>query len=539
MLALAGALASSGCADGCTEAREPRKPASQTDEGSSGRPLVIGMADEPTTLDPALVDTTCARLMLGLVHRGLVRFDERGRVEPDLAREMPNLSVTATVVQVLWSLRPRSWEDGTPVTAADVRFAWSLERRPDSEAVNALMAREVMAIRPRGPRAFVAEWPAPRPSLVAPGTHTVLPSHAYPEPEPGIPFEGQGRRPLSNGPYRLKSWELGVQARFEPNPHWPEPQPNLRDIRIRFYSSEDALLLALLRGEVDAAGDGCGLSASKASVLKEKLHSTHAVHQTDGGLWVHLIPSLHDPVTGDLAFRRALDRRLDRAELAKLYGADAALPTLGLFPANHPAHRQLEAPAPMADVDLERVRELARRHPTVDVNIAAESKRGADLATLIGEALEPWGFRVAIRAIPFGVLNARLEAGTLRGLTLYGWRIRPDWDAYSILHSEGRQNFNRFSDSKIDGWLDQLQRTVDPAGFGALLAEVQARHRQLLPSIPLFHGQLISVRPRWLGGWRPTGTTTPVTWNAESWTVDLGAVSRGRTADAAVASEPR
>ena len=49
------------------------------------------------------------------------------------------------------------------------------------------------------------------------------------------------------------------------------------------------------------------------------------------------------------------------------------------------------------------------------------------------------------------------------------------------------------------------------------LFEVERRYAQNLPSIPLLFRQAVSVRPRALEGWTPTGTSTPVTWNAERW----------------------
>ena len=48
---------------------------------------------------------------------------------------------------------------------------------------------------------------------------------------------------------------------------------------------------------------------------------------------------------------------------------------------------------------------------------------------------------------------------------------------------------------------------------------VDRRVRETLPLVPLAFRQAVSVRPKRLSGWRPTGTTTPVTWNAEEWTL--------------------
>lgn len=493
------------------------------------------MADEPTTLDPAFVRTTSGQQLLALVHRGLVRFDADGRPQPALAATLPRPVVTATQVAVPWTLRPRRWEDGTPVTAADVRFAWRFERTfASNEAgveapVNALLAQATADVRVRGPHRFVAVWPAPRPELVAPGTHTVLPAHAYPQPEPGRPFEGQGRRPLASGPYRVAAWRPGIEARFEPNPHWTGPGPEIPVILARFYANEDALFLALLRGDVHAVGEAAGLGGSKARLVEERLAETHVVHRQPGGLWVHLMMDLAHPVTGQLAFRRVLDAALDRDALAAVYGRGAASPERGLFPSNHPGRVASTSTSTPSEAERAQVRALARQHPILDLYLASESRRGADLAAVLQEQLAALGFTMRLRTVPFDVLNQRLESRKLGGLVLYGWRIRPDWDANSILHSNGRQNFSGFADAEIDAALDAAQSGLDPTARAQALQRVARRYRARLPSVPLLVGEAISVRPRWLDGWRPTGTTTPVTWNAEAWSAgSQSSVDAGR-----------
>lgn len=494
-----------------------------TEPQEGRREVVLGTTAEPTTLDPAFVTTTSARQISALVHRGLVRFDPRGRVAPELARTVPQPIATATGARVEWELRPRFWEDGQPVTAADLRFAWALERRPDLELVNARDARDVEAIMVLSPHRFVAEWSAPRPSMVAPGTHTVLPAHDYPQPPPSGPFEGRGKRPLSNGPYRLESWRSGVEAVFEPNPHWTGPGPRLDRVRVRFYSSEDALFLALLRGEVDAVGEAAGLSGPKARLAGEELADTHVVHRTDGGLWVHLLMDLDHPLTGDPAFRQLVAVTVDRSALAEVFGAGAATPAWGMFPRNHPAWGPRDPIPPPNAAERARVRARIDAHPTLDLHIASEGGRSADVATVIAESLEAIGVAVRIRPTPFDVLNERLERGHWSGMALYGWRIRPDWDVHSILHRTGRQNFNGFSRPEVDAALEAARETLDREAWARHLRAAESRYLEHLPSVPLLHGQAISIRPRWLRGWQPTGTTTPVTWNAERWTGAPGA----------------
>lgn len=92
-------------------------------------------------------------------------------------------------------------------------------------------------------------------------------------------------------------------------------------------------------------------------------------------------------------------------------------------------------------------------------------------------------------------------------MTLFAYRIRPDWDGRSLLHF----------DRALDALLDRTAREMDVVRWRTHVREIGRRFRTHLPAIPLLFRQTVSVRPRNLAGWQPTGTTTPVTATAEDW----------------------
>ena len=95
-----------------------------------GGTYVEGVAGSPHHLNPLLLNgyDGVDRDICALLFSGLTRLNERGEVEPDLARgwELSPDGLTYT-----FSLRSAYWHDGVSVTPADVIFTIGLLQDPD------------------------------------------------------------------------------------------------------------------------------------------------------------------------------------------------------------------------------------------------------------------------------------------------------------------------------------------------------------------------------------------------------------------------
>ena len=88
----------------------------------------IGFYEEPDTLNPVIGQMSFSSDVFQLVFDGLIRFDERGRPVPDLAREVPSLAnggISKDGKTITYHLMPGAkWHDGVPLTSHDVAFTW-------------------------------------------------------------------------------------------------------------------------------------------------------------------------------------------------------------------------------------------------------------------------------------------------------------------------------------------------------------------------------------------------------------------------------
>src|SRR6266550_3009169 len=103
----------------------------------SRRDVVVGLVGEPRTV---FDDDPSARFIAAAVTETLVRRDEHDELVPRLAESVPTIEngglrvVTDAAdapdgrLEATFRLREAKWQDGEPITAADVRFAWEQDQ---------------------------------------------------------------------------------------------------------------------------------------------------------------------------------------------------------------------------------------------------------------------------------------------------------------------------------------------------------------------------------------------------------------------------
>lgn len=491
--------------------------------------LILGTRTEPRSLDPAFVRQSGAQEIVRLLYKDLTDFDDRWRLRPVLARALPEASTSSVGARagatggamnggwvVEWQLRPGlKWSDGQPLTTADFAFGHLIETNDRLRAVNhpdAARVDRVVVIDPLRVRVY---WREPFIGFRAPRVHAILPAHAYPRPEPGRPFVGLTDVPVSSGPFRVERWVRGEQLVLTRNAHWSGPRPSLEKIVFRFLRSQDALEAELLAGTIDAVGESGGLSPRRAAELSERLHKTHEVVLTDSAARLSIECRADHPLVGRADVRRALSAVVDRARFGAIAYGGAARPAWGLFPPRHAAF--IDEPGTLSTDEARRRLAALEEQPSVALQFASDHEAARAAAVFLQNIWSKAGFPVVLDGRPFAVLLELLAKRQQGPLVLVALRMRPDWDGRSALHSDGRQNYGGHIDQDIDGWIESARSTPDPVVWAALLRKVERRYQRDLPSIPLVYRKTVSIRPRKLEGWKPTGTTTPVTWNAEEW----------------------
>ena len=166
--------------------------------------------------------------------------------------------LTMRQISAEFTLKPRFWADGEPVTAADSVYSYELAGQTGTLSIRDKVLRTAgyeavgdLSVRWTG-------LPGNRDPLYVTNFWSPLPQHAWGDHDPaGLPTsEMAARFPLGDGPFQIASWEAGQFIRLEPNPYYyriDEGFPNLDSVTFRFVPDADQLAAFLLNGECHIA----------------------------------------------------------------------------------------------------------------------------------------------------------------------------------------------------------------------------------------------------------------------------------------------
>ncbi len=324
----------------------------------------------PLELEPAVpIDLGSANVIQQLF-AGLVEFDEDLNVIPHMA-ERWDVGAEGCVFR-FYLRRDARWSDGEPLTAHDYVYAWRRCLHPESRAYGARLLYVLRGAEPYGRgqtedpttigvRAvddYVLEVELAAPlayflPLLTNISFYPLPRHAWP-PDP--PPEEAPTTFVSNGPFRLVTWELGRRVIIERNPYYCAaftgnvnrveliaPQPQQIEQQVALYQA----------GEWDLCGVG---QPRNIPALQKVVPPECWLHKSGSSVYyVGLMP--HIPPLDDPRVRRALALAIDRQALAEAAPKLWAKITRGGFvPSSIPGH----SPELALPYDLEQARALLR-----------------------------------------------------------------------------------------------------------------------------------------------------------------------------------
>ncbi len=480
--------------------------------------------------------------VITLLSRGLTRFDPAWRIAPDLAATMPVPVVDPTGgTTVRFAIRAdAAWEDGAPVVGADFVAGWRRALDATSGVVESDAARKAtLTIDPADAKVLQVRFAAPYPTWNDARLFEAIPAHA--------PQRDLARQPLSNGPFRLTAWTPGQHATLSRNERYA-PRPRIDEIVVRFFASTTTLAAAMLAGEVDVAPATGGLTTGEAARLVDT--GRFQTSTAKSGSWAHVDFNLDDPWLRDARLRRALAASIDRTGAVQGVFGPAYTIADSFLPPVHPLFSP-EAKAQGFDPVLAarlfdeagwtraadgatRSDEGVRKNAAgEELHLVLASASGqADAEKLLVVLQSQWrkaGVSVELDLRPFAsFFQEGVKKRGFKHLAFYAWTMGPTTTGDTMWRADRvPAKDNAFAGKNIPGWRDDAvtkllidaEATVDEAERRRLLAVVQRRFVDELPSIPMYFKPSIAVFRTGVSGVQPTGTTTPTTWNAEAWDI--------------------
>lgn len=378
------------------------------DAHGEGRPGYGGSVEAtllgaPSSLDPLAARSHAEDTVAGLVFDTLYRVAGSGAIVPHVAAGAPVLDEKQTTVHIAIR-RGIRMHDGSELTAQDV--AASLER---ARTQARWLTAPILSVRSDGD-AVELSLRAPTPELL-----TLLA-----QPQLAITKAGRapGERPVGSGPYRVEQLDharhrLVLRAFDE---HFAG-RPYVDQLALVWYDTSDgeARRFQTGRSQVSARG-AAAFSGGQPAFRSDDVEGPPALLVFVG------FSRAHADVTGDRAFRRALDLALSRGGLVTISSGERVVPTRSPVPVEA-GGAALDAAGRGGDLVAARAQlaDAARRVPALApsrlgrlrLEILVEDTRPDDhqIAERVALALDKLGIQAVITSLSAVALRERLGRG--------------------------------------------------------------------------------------------------------------------------------
>lgn len=399
---------------------------------------------------------------------------------------------------LVWTFKIRegvTFHDGTPCTAEDVAWSlnWTIENEAETFSFYLSSFQEVVALDPTTLQVTLSEpvgnmeyllmyvWILPRSVWEGMGPDEIL------------EFEDLAAG-IGTGPYKLVDWVEGEYLILEANPDYWQGAPNIRRVIWQEYATEDAIVQALLAGEIDvvyelprtaiAALEGredIGLAIMPSTVIDELIINSH-----EGGTQP---ASLNDPQV-----RLAIAHAIDKQQIVNVGFLGYAEPATGIIPrsmgdwynsdlADVPydldeGNRILDE-AGYLDGDGDGVREDAEGNPLEYRLYAEDDATETRILEIISDGLAQIGISAPPTPLDEDSLIA-LYPDFDFDMILWGWGLDPDPDFAMLIFTcdqreEGGWNDSGYCDEEFEEMYQQQAVTVDREERRQIIWEMQQK----------------------------------------------------------------
>lgn len=466
-----------------------------------GGVLVAAISGDPVTLDPAYAVTVLDCRLMALIYNGLVRFDERGQVVPDLAKEWKQSPDGLTFTFTL--NRGVRFHNGRELTAADVVYSLERLRDPKTASPRAWLLRDVAEISADGKygvRIRLKEPFAPLLSLLAmPAAYIVDRNEVERYDDPTV----YGLNPVGTGPFRLTGIKPNDAVTFTAFEDYFAGRPFLDGVTFHVMRDGEMAWSAFETGNLHLVDVPSAIA--KRCLASDKYRALATVRPDLTVYYVAM--NCERPPFDDVRVRQALNYAVDRAAIVKSYLSGQAEPAEGPIPpgvegrtAQAAPYRcdQAKAKALLKEAGYKDDRTLellfrGSRNAIVDAIVAALGKVGVKVKAV---GLDREGF---FRAVSEGDFDLAWLSWTAD----YPEASDFLWPTFHSANKGDGGNRARFADPQIDALIERAIATADANERLALYREIEVRVMNEAPWIPMYYPTVVTVCQPEVQGWKP------------------------------------
>ncbi|EGO93546.1 Extracellular solute-binding protein [Acidiphilium sp. PM] len=448
-------------------------------------PPGLGLGTPPASVDslnPFLIGSAYDAEAAGLLYDGLLWISRNHTITWSRsiasAIEVSDDKTTFTV-----TMKPRTWSDGVPVTAEDVKFTFDLIRKLGKTYTGygqGGMPGLVKSLNVLGPHRFrVVLKRSVNPTwfeLTGLSQLTPFPAHAWTRYSVNQMWRLQSTPSffrVVDGPFRIGRYVMGRYISFVPNPTYQGHKPDIRRFIMVFLNSDGAVFEGLRTGTLDAGNLPFSLWRAQ-----RKLPDARELRLPPNFGFDYMELSYRNPKVAffrDVRVRQAIADAIDQKRIIRLLLHGTTKPQHGPVPVDPPTFLSPAAKAGKYPVGYDTAKAKAllaaagwkpgpdgirmkdgKRLAFTDV-IPSGNVTGQLGAELIQADLRAVGIAMTIREVTFSQMLVLSYKPLQWEAMQFGWALGVYPDDSAQLASDGAFNQSGYSDARMDALLKDVQ----------------------------------------------------------------------------------
>ncbi|MCP4650761.1 MAG: ABC transporter substrate-binding protein [PVC group bacterium] len=286
-----------------------------------GGTLRWGTCHAPTIINPLLTTHSISMSLIDLIFNRLVRLNEKGGIDPDLAKSW---EISEDGLVYTFHLRKNvRFHDGIECTAHDVKFTYDKIMDSKIDSHFRLSFDMVDSFNVVDKYIFQIKLKKPSAVLIYRLVREIAPKHLLEGTD--IKNNSFNFHPIGTGPFKFKEWTKDDQITLEYNSDYYEGRPYLDKIVIKTYLDSRGSWSALMRDEVDLVWF---IEMEDYDIIKN--YPAFKSYAIPTGCYYSLYYNLADPILSDVKVRRAIAYGIDRNDLIEKtafgYGSEGTGP---------------------------------------------------------------------------------------------------------------------------------------------------------------------------------------------------------------------
>ena len=479
-------------------------PALAAEEGQ--RKIIYPIAGDPEQLDPNLNSYSRSSSVLKQLFVGLYKASIDGStMVPALAE---SYTVSEDGMHWVFTLKEDlKWSDGSPLTAADIEYAWKRVLNPEvaSKAVSDMFVikngREYNAgnatadevgVKALDEKTLDVELAYNAPWFLSLTSGASFAPTKQAVVEGDTPWTDSAATYISNGPFMLKEYRIMDRLELVKNPYYVNAENVLLDaVDIVIIEAAEAELVAFENGEIDIADN---LNAQAIEKYRDK--PEYQVIYRIGMMYCDFNCE-QEPFDNKLV-RQAFAMSIDRNIIVERVLQTADQPVFGWVPARQrsltdPAKSYREVAGDMFAYDVEAAKALLAEAGYADISTFPEveivvqtSQAQKDLAQALQAMWQAnLGVKTRITTYESSAYWSELDAGNFN-IDRNGWT--GDYEdplANLVIFSTGSNGYeNRWDNDDYDALIAQIQQATDPAIREGLMIKAEQLLADEMPVMP-------------------------------------------------------